>query len=1106
MTLWFVLKSVRLRLLGPLGLVIASVAASSSPARAQGCEPGRCFEPIALQRIDFPSSVKQVSDPAFTEDGKHVLFWNELHLWIVGTDGKGLKCLSCGLANEPKASYSEGQGQETPFPDGKRIFIAVYGTPAVLECAPSVVDCANRKIMPIDLSGARPGSNGQSAFTSPPGGADLTPAVDVGGAASPKLSPDGNYIAFSDIRSDAVELMILARLTRTATGYVTSDPRVLNPQGPSSPFDTNLDAWSRSTALFEFKSFAAGGASATYVQAGGDSNIDIWKVNLQTGQRTRLTANPDWDEDNAPSLDGQSLLDNSNRTMHRTDMVLGLLPYRSFFTAPGVAGAAFYYVGSAQRRECQLVPWLLPAKGDDNARLLGQPIQPYTGGPIHPANDINGFPQWSPDSTEIALATQDSRTDLSAPYLMIARLTSRKPTTPRIVSSAPGSWAPSPTDYHGGLPADTSVTVHGLASGTATLTSAGAAGILGGSWSVTYNNYSDDGRDFINGTARTDMPNVLTGPIHEQTHIVMTGADTGRSDIDITWGGQNSPSESGSAVTTFDGTTVKGPPVIPGQCPNSFPKVAPLQLATKLIEHRHSRFVRMRVSARYFGAGRNEASWDARPVFDAVVMAAGRRTTTNQHGIALLRLPGNSTRIRVRVFAGDTFSPTALLLKARATPNRHPETPTPPRGTAAAAAGAAEHHTMRSATRGETVFVTRHRDGGAQGRQGIEAPRRRPGAERPLGGRVGGRTRVGRRDGQQPELPAAGAHKHRRLSAAAAVLKRLRNHPAVALRRNGGAADARSPRPFSGPLHAAPRALRHRDRGEDPRRAGCLQPARAPAGPGNAWLTVSFYVPGTYEDSTYHSSGMTTSYSTPSDGGDQTTDASGTSYTTPTIAWTYLTGVDVRARRRVSTIVALGDSITDCCIEIPDSNMRWPGLLDQRLATADGGQRFSVVNAGISGNDVSNDRGGNTTQGAAGDTCDVFAEPNVSTVILFEGINDVGTGVEAAHITAAYQKILADAHARGIRVLICMLTPSYGSVVYGTGYTTNATVRDQVNSWILTHVGLFDGLIDFASVVANPADPDLWNPAYNVSDQLHPNELGLKAKADSIPLDLFHPQ
>jgi lysophospholipase L1-like esterase len=285
--------------------------------------------------------------------------------------------------------------------------------------------------------------------------------------------------------------------------------------------------------------------------------------------------------------------------------------------------------------------------------------------------------------------------------------------------------------------------------------------------------------------------------------------------------------------------------------------------------------------------------------------------------------------------------------------------------------------------------------------------------------------------------------------------------------------------------------------------------------PGDAWLSVSFYVPGSYPSSTFHSAGWATSYEGT---GDQANDPAGSQLTTPTISWTYLTGVDVVAPHRVSTVVALGDSITDCCISVPDANMRWPDILDQRLAAAPGGQRFSVVDAGISGNDVSNDRGGNTTQGAAGDTRDVrdvFDEPNVSSMILFEGINDIGTGVDATHITAAYQKILAQAHARGIRVIISTLTPSMGSVLgaapgpascaCGLGYTTNAPVRDQVNSWIDSNAGLFDGRIDFASVVANPAEPDLWNPIYSSGDQLHPNQLGLKAMADSIPLSLFWP-
>ncbi len=276
--------------------------------------------------------------------------------------------------------------------------------------------------------------------------------------------------------------------------------------------------------------------------------------------------------------------------------------------------------------------------------------------------------------------------------------------------------------------------------------------------------------------------------------------------------------------------------------------------------------------------------------------------------------------------------------------------------------------------------------------------------------------------------------------------------------------------------------------------------------PGNTWLTVSFYVPGKYPSSTFHDVGMDTSFSTMPGEGDDASDADGHHFTEPTISWTYLTGIDVVAPKDVSTIVALGDSITDCCIEIPDSNRRWPDLLDQRLATQPGGQRFSVVDAGISGNDVSNDRGGNDTQGAAGDTRDVrdvFDEPNVSNMILFEGVNDIGTGANAAQIEAAYLKIVAAAHNRGIRIIISTITPMFGNVTGGDDYTTNSAVRNQVNSWILGHQSVFDGVLNFAKLVENPLDPNMWNPALTIGDQLHPNPLGLQLMASSIPLDLF---
>jgi len=647
-----------LRLAVAVGLMLAAV--SSEAAHAAGVPP---FEPIVIQRIDLPSEIKDASSPVFTGDGKHLLFFSAEHLWIVGTDGRGLDCLSCGLANAPTLPKTEQEGFATEFPDGKRVFFGAAGSVGVLECSPSVIDCSSRQILPVDLSAARPDGGVVT-----PGGADLEGAYDVGGGSSPKLAPDGVHVAFSDVRSDAAELMIIATLQRQATKYIVTDPRVINPAGPTSPTDTNTQAWSDSAALYEFKTFANGGADATYAEVGGPAtlNPDVWEINLATGQRTRLTANPDWDEDDAPSPDGRSIVIESDRTMHRTDMLGGLLPVRGFIDAPEVAIYASYYVAGPVDRQCDLQPWLLPASGDDDAKLLGEPIQPYTGGDVHAANNVSGWPQWSPNGTEIALNTESYTTNLSAPYLLIAHLVARKPTKPLpIVSSQPGSWAPSPENYHGAIAADETVVLHGLASGTATVTYAGT-GVVSGQYSAIYDNYSDNGRDFVNGTSSITNASVLTGPITIETNLTMTGADTGYSHIDLTLSGDetNPVTAIGTAVTSYDGTTIAGPPHTPAPCPNALPRPPQLQLAASVV-HRHGRpMVLAKVTASIHGAGANEAGTDTRPVLDATVTMDRASAHTDASGTALIAVPTHAGgRIPVTASAGDTFLAASTSIK-----------------------------------------------------------------------------------------------------------------------------------------------------------------------------------------------------------------------------------------------------------------------------------------------------------------------------------------------------------------------------------------------------------------------------------------------------------
>ena len=44
-------------------------------------------------------------------------------------------------------------------------------------------------------------------------------------------------------------------------------------------------------------------------------------------------------------------------------------------------------------------------------------------------------------------------------------------------------------------------------------------------------------------------------------------------------------------------------------------------------------------------------------------------------------------------------------------------------------------------------------------------------------------------------------------------------------------------------------------------------------------------------------------------------------------------------------------------------------------------------------------------------------------------------------------------------------------------------------------------MVDFARATADPADPQMFNPAFDSGDHLHPNDAGYQAMADAVNLN-----
>jgi hypothetical protein len=198
-----------------------------------------------------------------------------------------------------------------------------------------------------------------------------------------------------------------------------------------------------------------------------------------------------------------------------------------------------------------------------------------------------------------------------------------------------------------------------FSSGTATVVYSGL-GVISGQYSVVYDNYSDDGRDFVNGTSTVTNPMILTGPIKIDTDLTMTGANTGYSRIHLVLSGSSSipVTATGTAVTSYDGTTVSGPPHVPAPCPNALPRAPHLKLTARLAphRHRHRRVIVVHVTAAVAGAGANEAGVDTQPVWDATITVDRRTARTDRDGTATLAVPPNpGGRSRISARAGDTL-------------------------------------------------------------------------------------------------------------------------------------------------------------------------------------------------------------------------------------------------------------------------------------------------------------------------------------------------------------------------------------------------------------------------------------------------------------------
>lgn len=224
------------------------------------------------------------------------------------------------------------------------------------------------------------------------------------------------------------------------------------------------------------------------------------------------------------------------------------------------------------------------------------------------------------------------------------------------------------------------------------------------------------------------------------------------------------------------------------------------------------------------------------------------------------------------------------------------------------------------------------------------------------------------------------------------------------------------------------------------------------------------------------------------------------------LATYFLTAVDVDRASSRGVIVAIGDSIT------AGGAGAWPALLARRLQRE--GKEYSVLNAGIGGNRLLSD----SPQGKfMGESVphrfqhDVLDQQNVSYVILYIGINDLGLAQttwdnsptpKVAEFIRAICHLSERAHQRGSPLYVSTLPPFEGTSTPGYYTDEKNKVRQQINAWV-RESRCIDGYFDFDRALAHPEELNRLHPEFDSGDHLHPNEAGQRALSSAIDLSFF---
>ncbi|SDH60742.1 hypothetical protein SAMN04515691_0739 [Leifsonia sp. 98AMF] len=481
---------------------------------------------IRISSVPLPAYVRAPS-ATYTPSGRvFLLFRTEedpadwLRAAVVDDDGSDFTEIFAGPVERKRTANGI---RHMPYTDNRRILLGDH----VLEATPDLDRAETVELIPVEY----PWNLTADPLTSHHWSEII-------------VSPDGERIAWTILRTDMTAVVALGRLRRDEDRYTIVDPVLISSTDALSP-DPEREGYFTARPMLggEVKQFVNGGTAISAVGDGGAPLTDSVVHNLLTDSLEPITRAPGYDETTIFSPDERLGIVMTSRASVRTNPAfLGLVPrpHATLVTMPMAWALYLYAVDGVRRfRSGNIGPVLI-----DIERSKTDPG--YVGVPLNSADDswVYVSPMsWHPDGRHAMWMEmrRGSDGDLGPELrIRIAQLSDHTPGEPVPAVATPAT-TPSAIGGRG---------VEHLLGRTAEFVPSGRiagahSGYLEfdrssdgrGTWSATshYVDYSDDGHNVLNGAERSNG-SMMGGAVYE-ADLELTGDVDGEMRLRASWSG-----------------------------------------------------------------------------------------------------------------------------------------------------------------------------------------------------------------------------------------------------------------------------------------------------------------------------------------------------------------------------------------------------------------------------------------------------------------------------------------------------------------------------------------------------------------------------------------